>query len=443
MNPVSTNTQRKMHLAVFLAGDSNYHHLGWRHPDAAVDAGSNIKRWREFAQIAEGGKLDMLFIADQIAIVGGDDLAAIAGNAKINRLEPLTLLSALALMTERIGLAGTCATSYSEPYTVARMFGSLDHISGGRAGWNCVTGGQAEEALNFNLEQHVGHADRYERANEFADVVVGLWDSFEQDALLYDKVNGQFFNPGKVHALRHKGKYFQVRGPLNMSRTPQGRPIIIQAGGSEATIDMASRLADVVFTAQADIVAAAEFYASVKQQAVDYGRQPEHVKVMPGISVYVAPTREEAQEKFEHLHAMIDVPDAINGLGHLMNVDLSGYDPDGPMPEFEGNDLRMSGPGSFARIAQEYDLTLGQVAVRSKASKMHCLIIGDVADVADHMERWFRSGAADGFNLLPPIMPGSLQDFCDLVIPELQRRGIFRTEYESNTLRGHLDLPAL
>jgi N-acetyl-S-(2-succino)cysteine monooxygenase len=315
-----------MNLAVFLTADANYHHLGWRRPCSWVDSGSNFQRWIEFARIAEAAKLDMLFIADQIAVVGGDDLEAITNSSKIARLEPMTLLSALASHTRNIGLAATCATSYSEPYTVARMFASLDHISGGRAGWNCVTGGQKEEAQNFSLERHHTHADRYERANEFADVVMGLWNSFDDDALLYDKGAGQFFDPAKVHTLNHKGKYFSVKGPLNAARSPQGRPIIIQAGGSDATVEMASRIADVVFTAQADLEAARDFYTQIKDATRGRGRAPETVKVMPGISIYVAPTREEAQAKFDALHAMVDVADAVAGLGLLLGgVDLSEY----------------------------------------------------------------------------------------------------------------------
>jgi FMN-dependent oxidoreductase (nitrilotriacetate monooxygenase family) len=430
-----------MNLAVFLTADANYHHLGWRQPEAWVDGGSNFQRWIEFARIAEASKLDMLFIADQIAVVGGDDLNAITNSSKIARLEPMTLLSALASHTQNIGLAATCATSYTEPYTVARTFASLDHISGGRAGWNCVTGGQKEEAQNFSLERHHAHADRYERANEFADVVIGLWNSFDEDALLYDKEAGKFFDPTKVHTLNHKGKYFSVKGPLNASRSPQGRPIIIQAGGSDATVEMASRIADVVFTAQADLEAAQEFHGRIKQAAQARGRAPESVKVMPGISIYVASTREEAQEKFDALHSMVDIADAIAGLGLLLGgVDLSSYDPNAPMPPLEGNDLRMSGPGTFVRLGQEKNYTLGQVAVHAKAARNHCLIVGDVKDVADHMEKWFRQGGADGFNLLPPTVPGSLQDFSELVVPELQARGLFRTDYEGSTLREVLGL---
>ena len=431
----------QMNLAVFLTADANYHHLGWRRPDAWVDGGSNFQRWIELARIAEAGKLDMLFIADQIAVVGGDNLEAITNSSKIARLEPMTLLAALASHTRNIGLAATCATSYSEPYTVARMFASLDHISGGRAGWNCVTGGQKEEAQNFNLERHHAHADRYERANEFADVVMGLWNSFDEDALLYDKKAGKFFDPAKIHTLNHKGKYFSVKGPLNASRSPQGRPIIIQAGGSDATVEMASRIADVVFTAQADLESAREFYARIKDAARQRGRAPESIRVMPGISIYVGRTREEAQAKFDALHSMVDVADAVAGLGLLLGgVDLSGYDPDAPMPPLEGNDLRMSGPGTFVRIGREKNYTLGQVAIHAKAARNHCLIVGDVDEVAGHMESWFRAGAADGFNLLPPVVPESLEDFCGLVVPELQARGLFREDYEGGTLRETLGL---
>lgn len=434
---------RRLNLAVFLTADGSYHHLGWRHPEAWTDGATNFQRWVAFARIAEAGKLDMLFVADQIAVVGGDDLAAIRNSSKVVRLEPLTLLSALAAVTRHIGLAATAATSYSAPYAVARMFASLDQISGGRAGWNCVTGGQAEEALNFSLERHQAHADRYARANEFADVVIGLWDSFDADALTRDKATGHFFDPAKVRTLNHKGAYFSVKGPLNAARSPQGRPVIIQAGGSEATVAMGGRIADVVFTAQADLAAAQDFYGRVKRAAAEHGRAPESVKVMPGLSVYVGRTRAEAQAKFDALHDMVDVADAIHGLGLLLGgIDLSGYDPDGPMPHLEGNDLRMSGPGTFVRLGREKNYTLGQVAVHAKAARNHGLVVGDAKDVADHMQQWFEAGGADGFNLLPAIMPGTLQDFCDLVVPELQARGLFRTEYEGATLRETLGLPA-
>ena len=434
-------TGPQMNLAVFLTSCGNYHHLGWRHPDAWVDGSTNFTRWIEMAKIAEGAKLDMLFIADQIAIVGGDELEAIENSSKVNRFEPMTLLSALATHTTHIGLAGTCATSYSEPYTVARMFASLDHLSGGRAAWNCVTGGQKEEAQNFSMERHDAHEIRYERANEFADVVMGLWDSFEDDALLYDKESGRFFDASKIHALDHRGKHFAVRGPLNVSRSPQGRPIVIQAGGSEATIEMGSRIADVIFTAQADIDAARTFYRQIKSAALARGRAPESIKVMPGLSVFVAPSREEAHAKFDALHGMVDIKDAVEGLGRLLGgIDLSHYDPHAPMPALEGNDLRMSGPGTFVRIGRENGYTLGQVAVQAKAARNHCLVVGSVEDVADHMEHWFRNEAADGFNLLPAIVPGSLKDFCELVVPELQARGLFRADYAGPTLRTSMGL---
>lgn len=441
---MSDRAARTMNLAVFLTSCGNYHHLGWRHPEAWVDGSTNIERWVEMAGIAERAKLDMLFIADQIAIVGGEELSAIENSSKVNRFEPMTLLSALTAHTHRIGLAGTCATSYSEPYTVARMFASLDHLSGGRAGWNCVTGGQKEEAQNFSLERHATHEDRYERANEFADVVMGLWDSFEEDALLYDKDTGRFFDAAKIHILNHRGKYFSVRGPLNVSRSPQGQPVVIQAGGSDETVSMASRIADVVFTAQADFESARNFYCKVKTAVGARGRRGDSIRVMPGLSVFVGCTREEAQAKFEWLHNMVDVKDAVEGLGRLLGgVDLSGFDPEAPMPMLEGNDLRKSGPGTFARIGRENGYTLGQVAVQAKASRNHCLVIGDVKEVVDHMEHWFLNGAADGFNLLPAIVPGSLTDFCSLVVPELQSRGLFRSEYGGATLRENMGLGAL
>ena len=437
---MSSDISQQMHLAVFLTACGNYHRLGWRHPDSWVDASTNFQRWVEFARIAETAKLDMLFIADQIAVVGGQELHAIENSSKVNRFEPITLLSALATHTTNIGLAGTCATSYWEPYNVARMFGSLDHLSGGRAAWNCVTGGQLEEAQNFSLERHAAHEDRYERANEFADVVLGLWESFDDDALLYDKKSGRFFDATKVHTLNHRGPYFSVKGPLNVSRSPQGRPVIIQAGASEATIDMGSRIADVIFTAQADFKSAQTFYGRMKDAAKARGRARDSIRVMPGLSVFIGRTRDEAQEKFDALHAMIDVTDAIDELSRLLAVDLSGFDPDRPMPDLEGNDLRMSDPGAFVRIGRENGYTLGQVAVQAKASRHHCLVIGTVEDVADHMEHWFRNHAADGFNLLPAIVPGTLHDFCGLVVPELRKRGLFREDYEGPTLRDVMRL---
>lgn len=427
---------KQMHLAIFLTADGNYHHLGWRHPEAWADGGTNFARWIEFARIAEDAKLDMLFIADQIAIVGGDELHAIENSSKVARMEPVTLLCALAGVTKNIGLAATCATSYWEPYNVARQMASLDHISGGRAGWNCVTGGQLEEAQNFSMERHDPHEVRYERANEFADVVMGLWDGFDADALMMDKASGRFFDAAKVRHLNHKGKYFQVKGPLNVARSPQGRPIVIQAGGSDKTVEMGGRIADVIFTAQADFEAARTFYGEIKRGAKQFGRSADSIKVMPGLSVFIGETREEARAKFDALHDMVDVTDAVEGLGRLLGgIDLSGYDPHGPMPDLEANDLRKSGPGTFVRIGRENNYTLAQVAIQAKAARNHCMVIGTPEDVADHMENWFRNGAADGFNLLPATVPGTMNDFCGMVVPELQRRGLFRTEYEGPTLR--------
>ncbi|MFT5391304.1 MAG: alkanesulfonate monooxygenase SsuD, partial [Gammaproteobacteria bacterium] len=236
-------------------------------------------------------------------------------------------------------------------------------------------------------------------------------------------------------------KYFSVRGPLNVSRSPQSRPLVIQAGGSDATVKMGSRIADVIFTAQADFEASKAFYTQIKDAARQHGRRPEDIRVMPGLSVFVGNTREEAQAKFDALHHMVDIDDAIAGLGRLLGgIDLSEFDPHGPMPALEGNDLRMSGPGTFVRIGRENGYTLAQVAVQAKAARNHCLVIGSVHEVADHMEHWFRNGAADGFNLLPAIVPGTLHDFCGLVVPELRARGLFRGDYEGTTLREIMGL---
>ncbi len=295
----------------------------------------------------------MLFIADQIAIVGGDELHAIENSAKVARMEPVTLLCALAPVTKNIGLVATIATSYWEPYNVARQVASLDHISGGRAGWNCVTGGQLEEAQNFSMERHDPHEVRYARADEFADVVMGLWDGFDADALVMDKESGRFFDASKVRHLNHNGEFFQVKGLLNVARSPQGRPIVIQAGGSDKTIEMGGRIADVVFTAQADLEMAVEFRAAVRQSAERHGRLADSIKVMPGLSVFIGQTREEAWAKFNALHDMVDVQDAVEGLGRLLGgVDLSGYDPHAPTPDLEATDLRKSGPGTFVRIGR-------------------------------------------------------------------------------------------
>jgi alkanesulfonate monooxygenase len=434
--------KRKMKFAVFMSGDSNYHMAGWRHPDSYADGGLNFRHWAEFARTMERGKLDMLFIADTIGTPGSDDREQLSFTSKIDRFEPLTVLSALSQVTQCLGLVATSATTYSAPYSVARAFASLDFLTEGRAGWNLVTGGNREDAFNFSLDGHVPHDERYARAEEFADVVRGLWDSYEDDAFIRDKVSGRYFRPEKLHVLNHKGKYFSVKGPLSVARPPQGYPVIVQAGGSEPSKNLSARVADVMFMSQSDLGEAKVFYQDVKGRLEKFGRRPGDLKLMPGAFIFVGRSEAEANERFEQLEEMVPIEVAMARLSqNLGGVDLSGYPLDGPMPEIKGNSARMSAPESYMKIARREKLTLRQTARRAATAKHHWIVKGTPAQIADQFEDWFVNEGADGFNLLPSYMPGALNDFVDLVVPELQRRGLFRTEYEGKTLRENLGVP--
>jgi FMN-dependent oxidoreductase (nitrilotriacetate monooxygenase family) len=432
----------KMKFAVFLMADSNYHIAGWRHPDAYVDAGSNIQRWIEFAKTLERGKLDMLFVADVIGVPGVHNPESLRYASTVDKFEPFTLLAALSSVTHRLGLVATSATAYNEPYNVARTLASLDHLTGGRAGWNLVTGGSYEDAANFSQPVHAAHGDRYERGEEFVDVVRGLWDSYDHDAFPRDKASGRYVDPAKVHVLNHTGKYFSVKGPLSVGRPPQGYPVIVQAGTSEPARKLSARVADVVFTAQSSIDDAKAFYADVKGRMQQHGRHPDDLKVMPGVAMYIGGSQQEAEDKCEALNALIPIEVAVSRLSRMLGgVDLSGYPLDEPMPEVQGNAARMSTPLNYVRLARRDNLTLRQVAMRSAAGKDHWTLIGTPQTIADELERWFVEKAADGFNLLPPHVPGAINEFVDRVVPELQRRGLFRTDYEGATLRENLGVP--
>jgi FMN-dependent oxidoreductase (nitrilotriacetate monooxygenase family) len=437
-----TKPNGKMKFAVFLMADSNYHIAGWRHPDAYVDAGSNIQRWIEFAKTLERGKLDMLFVADVIGVPGVQNPESLRYASTVDKFEPFTLLAALSSVTHRLGLVATAATAYNEPYNVARTLASLDHLTGGRAGWNLVTGGSYEDAANFSQPAHAAHGDRYERGEEFVDVVRGLWGSYDRDAFPRDKVSGRYVDPAKVHVLNHTGKYFSVKGPLSVGRPPQGYPVIVQAGTSEPARKLSARVADVVFTAQSSIDDAKAFYADVKGRMQQHGRHPDDLKVMPGVAMYIGRSQQEAEDKCEALNALIPIDVAVSRLSRMLGgVDLSGYALDEPMPDIQGNAARMSTPLNYVRLARRENLTLRQVAMRSAAGKDHWTLIGTPQTIADELERWFAEKAADGFNLLPPHVPGAINEFVDLVVPELQRRGLFRTEYEGATLRENLGVP--
>ena len=348
-------------------------------------------------------------------------------------------------MTTHIGLCATATTSYNEPYHIARKFASLDHISGGRAGWNVVTSSNLNEAYNFGREQHYEHGERYDRAAEFIEVVQGLWDSWDDDAFVRDRASGRYFDPAKLHVLNHKGEHFSVRGPLNVARPPQGHPVIFQAGSSEVGKELAARFAEAVFTPQHTLAGAQEFYRDLKGRMAKYGRPPEALKVMPGLNAIVGRTTKEAQEKHDFLQSKIHPDVGLELLSNqLDNFDLSEYDLDGPLPEIPDHVASLAGQTSMRNItrwAREEGLTIRQIYQRFAGARGQRTLIGSPSDIADDMEKWFRGYGVDGFLVHPPYLPGGMDDFVELVIPELQSRGLFRSEYEGATLRENLGLP--
>jgi alkanesulfonate monooxygenase len=423
---------------------TGHHVASWRHPRSQADAGINFAHYVEIARTAERAKFDMVFLADNVGVREAHMDALCRSAQYIANFEPITLIAALAAVTERIGLVCTATTSYNEPFHIARKFASLDHISGGRVGWNLVTSGMAAEAYNFGRDAHYGHAERYDRAREFAEVVVALWDSWDDDAFVRDKASGLFFDPAKLHRLNHVGKHFKVRGPLNIPRPPQGHPVIVQAGTSDDGMDVAARFAEVIFSANLTIESCQDYYREIKRRAAQkFGRNPDHLKVMPGLSCYVGRTAEEAEEKYQYQNSLMHPIVAREILSTVLGgVDLSPYDFDGPLPE----NLPMSqGSQSHFRyvteLARSKNLTMRQIAEVVAGARGKLVIKGTPAQIADFMEHWYCEEAADGFNIMPPTLPGGLDDFVEMVIPELQRRGLFRTEYTGRTLREHLGLP--
>ncbi|WP_020202729.1 LLM class flavin-dependent oxidoreductase [Cupriavidus sp. WS] len=428
-------------LGAFLY-PGGHHIAAWRHPDAKADAGIDFKHYVALAQAAEAAKFDLVFLADGVG-TRGDDVEFLSRTAHSYQaqFEPITLLSALAAVTERIGLVGTASTSFNEPYHIARKFASLDHISGGRAGWNLVTSSSEHEAHNFNREHHFAHADRYERAAEFADVVGGLWNSWEDDAFLRDKASGRYYDPARRHVLGHKGKHFQVHGPLNVSRTPQGHPVVVQAGSSEAGKELAARTGEAVFTAQQTVEDAVAFYADVKGRLAKYGREADDLKILPGVFPVVGHSESEAREKFEQLQSLID---PVVGLALVSSLsggfDLSGYPLDGPIPELPETNASKSRQRLLIDLARRENLTIRQLYQRVAGARGHWQLVGTAEQIADQLEERFRKYGADGYNIMSPVLPGGLTDFIALVLPELRRRGLFRTEYAGATLREHLGL---
>ena len=432
--------KKNMHLGMSIRG-LGYHPAAWRHPDVPADGTLRFEHYARSAQAAERGKCDMIFFADGIGIRERDaPRGSLARSGyEIVEMEPLTLLPALAVVTKHIGLVTTASTTYNEPYNIARKFATLDVISNGRAGWNVVTSWSEAEAKNFNREQHVDYDTRYERAAEFVEVVTGLWDSWEEDALLYDKQGGQFYDEAKMHVLNHKGKHFAVRGPLNVTGMPQGRPILVQAGASEQGREIAAATADVVYAVHDRMEGAQAYYADVKGRMAKYGRDAADLKIMPALRPVVGRTVEEARAKFDQLQELLD---PLVGLARLNSAfgDLSGYPLDGPVPldTLGPNELRSISERLLARVRREKP-TIRQLYQQVAGMGGFCLI-GTAEQIADVMQGWFENEACDGFNITPTHLPSGCEDFVDLVIPELQRRGLFRTEYEGKTLRENLGL---
>lgn len=431
---------RRMNLGAFVH-ETGQHVAAWRHPDAYTGSGTSFAEMVDVARTAERGKFDLLFLADSAAVSVHGSAESRGRMGKTVKFEPITVLSALSAVTTHLGFVGTVTSTYNEPYNLARQFASMDQISGGRAGWNLVTSNNEAEAFNHSRDKHYAHADRYDRAAEFADVVTGLWDSWDDDAFIRDKASGINYDTNKLHALNHKGKHFQVRGPLNVARSPQGRPVLVQAGASDTGRDLAARMAEVVFTAQTTFEQATEFYGDVIARLPRYGRSQSEVKVLPGIYPVVGRTEAEAREKFDYLQSLIHPAVGIAVLEHTIGVpNLSRYPLHGPVPDLADTNGPLSRQRLLLEAARRDNLTLWELCLLNAGPRGHLLAIGTPAQVADVMEHWFLNGACDGFNVMPAWLPGSLTDFVDMVIPELQRRGLFRTEYEGRTLRENLGL---
>ncbi|KTB79977.1 nitrilotriacetate monooxygenase [Pseudomonas syringae ICMP 13102] len=433
-----STTARQMKMGAFLMA-TGHHVAAWRHPDVPADAGLDFKHYRHVARVAEAAKFDALFVADSVAAATGDIASRMA---RSDHFEPLTLLSALSAVTEHIGLIATATTTYNEPYHVARKFASLDHLSGGRAGWNLVTSDAAAEAQNFGRAEHVAHAERYSRAREFHQVVTGLWDSWADDAFTRDKASGEYYDPARLHVLDHQGEHFRVKGPLNVARSPQGQPVVVQAGSSEVGRDLAAQTAEVVFTAQTSLASAQAFYADIKGRLRAFGRDADSLKIMPGVFIVVAETEALAKAKFESFQELVEPQVGVALLGRMLgNFDLSGYPLDGPLPELPLTDSgQRSRQKMLTELADQENLTLAQLGRRIAGGRGHYSLIGTPEQIADELQRWFEQGAADGFNVLVPHLPGGLEDVAQLLVPELQRRGLFRAEYEGTTLRENLGL---
>jgi N-acetyl-S-(2-succino)cysteine monooxygenase len=428
-----TAASRQMHLGVFVLGTGN-HSAGWRY-EGAFTSHMELPAMQEIARIAERGKFDLVFISDSMAMNPTDHPSFLC------RFEPTTLITALSACTTHVGLGATVSTSFSEPFNVARIFGSIDHISGGRAAWNVVTSSNPAVALNFSMDEHLDHELRYARANEFVDVVRGLWDCWDDGALVADKATGRFIDAGKVRPLNHAGRFFKVKGPVNMARSPQGHPVIIQAGGSPSGLELAARTADVVFSVVQELEPAKAAYADLKGRMAKYGRAPEEIAVLPGVMPIVGETDAHAREILARLQSWITPTNATTLVASRIGYDVSGYPLDGPVPPPPLSQGSRTFHSVLFEMARRENMTLRDLYNLTAAARGHWVLCGTVRGIADTLEQWFVERAADGFNILPAWFPGGFSEFVDRVVPELQRRGLFRHEYEGRMLRDHFGLP--
>lgn len=431
--------KRQLKLGAFMRPVS-IHTGAWRYPGAVPDANFNFPLMKQMIRKLEAGKFDAFFMADHLAVLNMP-VEALKRSHTVTSFEPFTLLSALAAVTENIGLIATGSTTFDAPYHVARRFASLDHISDGRAGWNIVTTSNPDAALNFGLDDHMEHAERYKRAREFYDVVTGLWDSFADDAFPRDAESGIYMDPDKMHVLDHKGAYLKVRGPLNIARPVQGWPVIVQAGASDDGKQLAAETAEAVFTGGGPIGDAQKLYADIKGRMAKIGRNPDHLKILPGAFVVIGDSIEEAKEKRALLDSKVHYANAIASLSINLGTDASGFDPDAPLPDdIPESNASKSGRERVIALARRENLTVRQLAQRL-GGYAGSAFVGTPQTIADEMQEWLETEASDGFNIMFPYLPEGLNEFVDRVVPELQRRGIFRTEYEGRTLRENLGLP--
>jgi FMN-dependent oxidoreductase (nitrilotriacetate monooxygenase family) len=431
-------SKRQLHLGAFMR-PTTIHTGAWRFPGAYPDANFNLAHLQGFAETLERGKFDAFFMADHLAVLNMP-LEALKRSHTVTSFDPLTLLPALAMTTRNLGLIATASTTFEQPYLIARRFASLDHISGGRAGWNVVTTSNPDAALNFGFEEHLEHDERYRRAREFFDVVTGLWDSWADDAFVRDVDSGIYFDPARLHVLNHKGPYLSVRGPLNIARPIQGWPVVVQAGASEAGRQLAAETAEVVFAAGSRLADGQAFYKDVKSRMEAFGRDRDHLKILPGAFVVVGSTVEEAREKRARLDSLVHYESAIASLSIALGHDASRFDPDAPLPEIPETNASQSARDRVIALGRRDGLTVRQLAQRL-GGYAGLAFVGTPQTIADEMEEWLIGEGSDGFNIMFPFLPAGLDDFVDLVVPELQRRGLFRREYEGATLRENLGLP--